>query len=57
MKNLIKSKTFWVNILALLAMLLQAKYGFIIDPESQIAILAVVNVVLRAVTKEEIVWD
>ena len=57
MKQLIKSKTFWVNIIAIAVMLAQAKYGFIIDAESQLAILAVINLILRAVTKEEITWD
>lgn len=57
MKTLIKSKMFWVNLIALGAMIVQAQYGFILDPETQLAVLAVVNVVLRAITKEEIVWE
>jgi hypothetical protein len=56
MKTLIKSKTFWINIVALAVMLIQAKYGFIIDAEAQLALLAIINLVLRAITKEEIVW-
>jgi uncharacterized membrane protein len=57
MKTLLKSKTFWVNIVAIAVMLIQAKYGFVIDAEAQLALLAVINLVLRAVTKEEIVWE
>ena len=57
MKTLIKSKIFWTNLLAVVVMLVQAKYGFVIDVEAQLALLAVINIILRAVTKEEIVWD
>jgi len=57
MKTILKSKTFWLNILAIGALIAQAQYGFVIDAESQVAILAVINLVLRAITKEEIVWE
>jgi uncharacterized membrane protein len=57
MKTILKSKTFWLNILAIGALIAQAQYGFVIDAEAQVAILAVVNLVLRAITKEEIVWE
>jgi hypothetical protein len=46
-----KSKTLWVNVVALAAMLIQANYGFIIAPEEQIAIITLVNLLLRAITK------
>jgi hypothetical protein len=46
-----KSKTLWVNAIALAAMIIQANYGFIIAPEEQIAIITIVNLILRAVTK------
>jgi len=45
-----KSKTLWTNIIALIALLVQAQYGFIILPEEQIAILAVINLILRGLT-------
>jgi len=57
MKTLLKSKTFWVNIVALGVMIVQAKYGFVVEPEIQVAVLALINVALRAITKEEIVWE
>jgi uncharacterized membrane protein len=57
MKTILKSKTFWLNILAIGALIAQAQYGFVIDAEAQVAILAVINLVLRAITKEEIVWE
>jgi uncharacterized membrane protein len=55
-KKIYLSKTFWVNVIALLAMLLQSFTGFVIDIEAQASLLAVVNVVLRLVTKEPVAW-
>jgi hypothetical protein len=46
-----KSKTLWVNVIALIAMIVQANYGFIIAPEEQIAVITIVNLILRAITK------
>ncbi len=46
-----KSKTLWVNIIALVAMIIQANYGFIVAAEEQAAIIIVVNLILRAITK------
>jgi len=47
-----KSKTIWVNTIFFAALVIQTQAGFIVSPEEQIAILAVVNLVLRAVTNE-----
>lgn len=54
MKPFWKSKTFWANALALVGLLLQEVFGLDMDTEMQAAILAVINLVLRAVTKEGI---
>lgn len=51
------SKTFWVNVIALLGLLLQSYTGFVLDPEKQVALLGVVNIFLRFTTKEPIVWE
>jgi hypothetical protein len=48
------SKTLWINIIAVMALLFQLKLGFLIAPEEQIAILAVINLIVRAITKEEL---
>lgn len=56
MKAWYASKTLWVNLIAGLAFLVQAQYGFILDPEAQAAILAVINIILRAVTGTAIEW-
>jgi hypothetical protein len=50
------SKTIWVNGIALIATLCQAKWGFIVSPELQGIILTIINVVLRSITKEQIEW-
>ena len=51
------SKTFWVNLIALIAIVLQSKFGYVSSPENQMAILGVINVILRIVTKKPIVWE
>jgi len=50
------SKTVWVNFIALGALVSQSHYGFVISPEIQLALLTIVNVGLRSITKDEIVW-
>ena len=49
-----KSKTFWVNLIALIALIVQTQTGFVITPEEQTAIVVVINMILRLVTKEKI---
>ncbi len=56
-KKFWQSKTFWVNLIAIVALVLQQYTGYVITPEKQVAILSVINVVLRFVTKEPIVWN
>ncbi len=56
-KKIYLSKTLWVNLIALLALLAQSFMGAVIDLEAQAAILATVNVFLRLVTKEPVVWE
>lgn len=50
------SKTFWANILAGLTVTAQMKYGFVIDPSYQMLGMTLVNIILRKITKEEVVW-
>jgi len=50
------SKTFWVNGLAIIALIAQGQFGFVIGPEIQVALLGFINLVLRLATKTEIVW-
>jgi uncharacterized membrane protein len=52
------SKTFWVNLVALVAMIIQGVTGKeILGLEMQAGILGFINIILRLVTKEEIVWE
>ena len=57
-KSVWKSKTFWVNIIALAGMVYQMVTGneVGIPVEAQASALTIINLVLRAVTKEPIVW-
>lgn len=54
-KKFYLSKTFWINLIAIIALV-----GFgmeTVSPEIQIAILAVINMVLRFITKQPIEWS
>ena len=55
-KKFWESKTFWVNILAIVGIVSSGLFGFEIPAEWSVSILGVVNLVLRLATKEEIVW-
>lgn len=50
------SKTFWVNVLALVVLIAQSHFGLVVSLEVQASILAAVNVALRLITKEQIAW-
>lgn len=53
-KKIHQSKTMIVNIIALVAIIIQSQTGFVIDVGEQAAILTIVNMILRSVTKEPI---
>jgi len=55
-KSWYTSKTVWVNALAIVAIIAQAEFGFVISPEANASALALLNLILRAITKEEITW-
>jgi len=46
------SKTLWVNLTAIAALIAQEELGYILDAETQAAILAVINLILRVITKK-----
>ena len=46
------SKTLWVNLTAIVALVTQEEFGYAIDAEAQAVILAVINLILRVVTKK-----
>ena len=57
-KHFLKSKTFWVNLLAGIVLIAESVAGeeVVIPLEAQAAILAVVNLMLRKVTREPVGW-
>ena len=51
-KKWYQSKTMWVNIIATVAIILQMVMGTnLLDTDTQAGILAVVNLILRVITK------
>jgi len=50
------SKTFWTNIVLAGAVFAQSKYGFVVGPEIQMYLIAGINLILRKISKEQIVW-
>lgn len=55
MKHWYQSKTLWINLIAVVAFGMQTFTGKdIITPEMQAMALAVINMVLRAITKHEL---
>lgn len=54
-KLFFKSKTLWVNLLTIAAMIFQGQAGFAFSPETQAIALGVVNIGLRLITKEPVV--
>ena len=46
------SKTLWVNLLLLVGVVAQTQFGFEVTAEEQGAVIVIVNLILRAVTKQ-----
>lgn len=58
MKNWYESKTLWVNLLALVAIVVQGVTGKeYLSVETQGVVLTVINMLLRVITKHEINWN
>lgn len=51
-KSWYKSKTLWVNTVAVAAFAVQTYTGFIVDADLQAAVLGILNVILRFETSE-----
>ena len=56
MKKWLKSKTLWINVIAIAVIIVQGEYGYVVTPELQLSILAGINFMLRLISKENIVW-
>lgn len=50
------SKTVWVNVVAAIFISIQYKVGFILPADLQALALSAINVGLRKITKEEVIW-
>lgn len=50
------SKTFWANVLAAAFIGIQMKYGMVVPAEYQMMALTGVNLALRKITKDPVVW-
>jgi hypothetical protein len=50
------SKTFWANIVAGLAVIVQTNYGFVLPIEYQMLALSLINMGLRKISSGEITW-
>jgi len=55
MKKWYRSKTLWINAIAIVAIITQTEYGFLINVEAQAGILAMINLALRAITDDGLV--
>lgn len=55
-KKFYKSKTFWANVVMAAAVAVQSKYGFVMGPEMQALAISGINLLLRKITKEAVVW-
>lgn len=56
MKTWYLSKTLWVNLIAAIVLIIQTRYGFVIEPEAQAGLLTIINMLLRAITKTPLDW-
>ena len=50
------SKTLWINVLAVAGLFMQTQSGFIFDASMQAGLLCLVNIGLRTITKEPVIW-
>ena len=56
-KSIFKSKTFWANFFAVVLILAQQVFGIApadLPPETQAIIVAIVNIILRLITKKPV---
>ena len=56
MKTWYTSKTLWLNAIAVIALIIQTRTGFVIDPEAQTGFLALINLLLRVITHQPLGW-
>ena len=52
MKYWIHSKVLWVNTIGIVAIIAQGQWGYVISPEIQVSVLAIINLILRTITTQ-----
>ena len=52
MKKWIRSKTLWINLIAIGAIIIQCEFGFAISPKLEAMALVIINLILRSITNE-----
>jgi hypothetical protein len=50
------SKTFWINLLAAVALFVSSQFGVTLTGETTGLALVVINMILRAMTNEPLEW-
>ncbi|MCK5606750.1 hypothetical protein KAR91_32910 [Candidatus Pacearchaeota archaeon] len=56
MKKWYVSKTIWVNVVAVMTSVVASRFGYNLSADIQVGILTGINIILRKVTKSEIIW-
>ena len=56
MTKVIESKTLWVNVLAAIGLFVSSQFGYTISGAETGILMAAINAVLRAITKEPLEW-
>jgi cytochrome b subunit of formate dehydrogenase len=51
------SKTIWVNLIAIASIVLASHTGLYIPPEITTLLLSTINILLRMITKQEVIWS
>lgn len=54
-KRWFRSRTLWANVIAVVALIIEANTSKVISPEVQVSILGVINLVLRIITNKGLV--
>ena len=56
-KWILKSKTIWVNLVAVAATWLLKDYNIAVSAEEQVTILVFINLILRKITNSAVTWS
>lgn len=51
-KKWFTSKTLWINVIAIIAIILQMEMGFVLEAAEEAIILGFINIIVRFLTKK-----